>query len=199
MRTVLQVLREFLDPRVVQRGALELHEYDLTSTCPVTKLERSGQAVALRFEPWAYATNVQIPTNRWLFPLFDVRRGEPPVCRSCDYIVFYSPDGPEHQTLFVLLFELKSGKAKGATAQLRNGKLIADYILSVARLHGSTNRWPTSVCFRGVILAGNAPRAKGSIRAPDRAEYIEDSRCGPELRVTTQRPGPSYPIDFFCE
>lgn len=197
MRTVLQALRESIEPRVIQSGPLELSESESGSTCPTTKLERAGQAIALRFDDWRYKDRVTIPTNRWLFPLFDVSQGRAPICRSCDYVVFHAlPRRPE--ALFVLLFELKSKSPRGASVQLRNGKLIADYILSVIRLHGDVSRWPTEVCFRGIVLAPNARNTRGGMRAPTRADYIVDHRLPDELKVTAQRPGSSFALEFFC-
>jgi len=197
MRTVLQALRESIEPRVIQTGPLELSESESSSTCPMTKLERAGQAIALRFDDWRYKDHVTIPTNRWLFPLFDVSQGRAPMCRSCDYVVFHTlPRRPD--VLFVLLFELKSKSGRGARVQLRNGKLIADYILSVIRLHGEVSRWPAEICFRGIVLAPDARNTRGGMRAPARADYITDDRLRPDLWVTSQRPGSSFSIEFFC-
>jgi len=197
MRTVLQALQDLLEPRHLQRGALELRERDPGSTCAPTKLDRKGQATVLRFEPWPHGADTEIPINRWLFPLFDVKRSKPPICRSCDYIIFYSPPDFDRR-LFVFLCELKSGSPKGSRDQLRNGKLLADYILAVTRLHGGVHDWPEEISFRGIVFAGKAMGTRGATRAPARADYIEDERFQGDLRVTTQRPGKSYALDFFC-
>lgn len=196
MRTVFHAMRELLEPRLVQDGPLELCEDDAGSTCPPTILQRTGQSVALRFSPWEYTNGTTIPTNRWLFPIFDVRCSSPPICRSCDYILFYAPS-TEPSRLFVFLCELKSGAEKGARTQIRNGKLIADYILAAMRLHGGITQWPAEILFRGLIFAGAARASKGTTRVPCGAEYIPDTTV-PQLNVTTQRPGTSYPISMFC-
>lgn len=194
MRTVLQALRELLDPRVLQDGPLELSEPEPGSTCPPTKLERSGQSVALRFEPWSYRKDLAIPTNRWLFPLFDVKRSDPPVCRSCDYIVFYAPTDDTKQ-IFVFLCELKSGSTRGSLPQVRNGMLLARYILDVARLHGAVHEWP-EVQFRGLIFAGGAPSIRGGLRASSRPRYQKDTLT--DLYTMVERPGGRHHLQILC-
>jgi len=82
--------------------------------------------------------------------------------------------------------------------KLRNGKLLADYILAVTRFHGGVHDWPEEISFRGIVFAGKAMGTRGATRAPARADYIEDERFQGDLRVTTQRPGKSYALDFFC-
>ena len=194
MRTILQALRELLDPRVLQDGALELHEPDPGSRCLPTKLERSGQSVALRFEPWSVRKDFQIPTNRWLFPLFDVRHSEPPVCRSCDYIIFHAPSDDTKQ-LFVFMCELKSGSPRGSLPQVRNGMLLARYILDVVRLHGAVHQWP-DVQFRGLIFAGDAPGSRGTQRASSRPRYQKDELT--DLYTLVERPGGRHHLQNLC-
>lgn len=194
MRTVLQALKELLDPRILQDGPLELRESDVGSTCPPTKLERSGQSVALRFEPWGVRKDLEIPTNRWLFPLFDVKRSEPPVCRSCDYIIFYAPSDVTEQ-IFVFMCELKSGSPKGSFPQVRNGMLLARYILEVVKLHGAVHQWP-DVQFRGLIFAGSAPGPRGSQRPSLRPRYEKDVLT--ELYTLVERPGGRHHLQTLC-
>lgn len=151
MTTIAKALRELLHPQILQNGALELREDDDGSTCPPTKLERAGQAVALRFEtqrlrPYKDRDEIQIPTNRWLFPLFNEQRSEPPVCRSCDYLVFYTLPGPA-ESLFVLLCELKSGRARGG------GHSSATQRQAACRLH---------------LVGDSAPRLGVEMAAADR-------------------------------
>jgi hypothetical protein len=199
MRTPIQALTELLEPRVVESGPLELRENDPGSSCPPTKITKSGRALALRFTNWAYNQQVSLPTNRWLFPLLDVTRSAPPASRSCDYIVFHTPprgkgaDAP----LFVLLFELKSGYTKGSHVQLRNGKLIADYLLSVARLHGDVGVWPRDIRFRGVVLTRKSQGIKAPTGVSARATYRADTRCE-DLSIVNLRPGSTYPLTYFC-
>ena len=195
MRTFLQALRELLDPRVVQDGTLELSEPDAGSTCPVTTLNRSGPCVALRFANWAYRHDLEIPTNRWLFPLFDVTRSMPPACRSCDYIIFYAPSDAAER-IFVFLCELKSGSPRGSLPQLRNGLLVARYILDVVQLHGAVHHKP-DMQFRGLIFAGNAPSARGGQLSSSRLHYEQDVRLR-ELRTLVESAGGRHHLDTFC-
>jgi hypothetical protein len=101
-------------------------------------------------------------------------------------------------SLFVLLFELKSGRAKGASVQLRNGKLIADYLLSVAKLHGAVAPWPEDVHFRGIVLARKSPGIKPPTGVSARAPYRADTRCE-GLSIVNLRPGSTYPLTYFCD
>lgn len=203
MRTLAGALQDLLDPRVLQSGTVELREDDVGSSCPPTKLGSAGQAVTLRFSAQTLrcknGEQIHIPQNRWLFPLFNERRSEPPVCRSCDYMIFYPPRRPE-DPLFVFLCELKSGRDRGgARVQLRNSELLAAYILSVVRLHGAVSPWPRTTLYRGIILAPDAPLTRGATRPPARAEYRDDGHPRSNLKITYQRPGLLYPIQFFCE
>ncbi len=198
MRTVVQALRELLATRVVLDGALELREEDPYSTCPATKILGGGSAVTLRFKDWQYKPDLQIPTNLWLFPLLNSTNPQTPACRSCDYIIFYvSKENPGQEKLFVFLCELKSGAAKGASPQLRNGKLIADYLLAVTKLHGKVTAWPEEPHYRGIIFVGGYPGNKWATRSPARANYTPDQLCH-DLQTTTVRPGPDYPLQYFC-
>lgn len=195
MRTVLQALRELLEPRILYHGALELCELDPGSTCPSTKLDRSGQSVALRFDPWGYRPGLEIPTNRWLFPLFDVRRSEPPLCRSCDYIIFYAPADDTKQ-IFVFLCELKSGSPKGSLPQLRNGLILARYILDVVKLHGAVHQWP-DVQFRGLIFAGSGRGLRGGLRASFQPRYKQDPELK-DLYTMVEHPGGRHHLKTLC-
>ena len=190
MRTLLQTLHEIVEPRLIQRGCLDLCEDDPGSTCPPTRIDRPGQSLALRLGPWRYSDTVTIPANRWLFPLFRTDSDHPPLCRSCDYVVFSSPRAEE---LFVLLCELKSGRARQTRAQLLNGKILAEHILSAARLHGAVPSWPR-VEFRGLVFAGDAPLQKGATRTPGGVDYLNES----PLKTAILRAGLSYPLSSFC-
>lgn len=189
MRTLLQALEELVEPRVIQRGQVELCEDDPGSTCPPTVLQKSGRALVVRLA----SPHEGIPTNRWLFPLFQVENATPPVARSCDYIVFYAPRADE-AAMFVFLCELKSGSPKGALAQLRNGKLLVDYMLAVAQHHGRVASMP-AVAFRGIVLSPRFTSQKGTTKVPSRADYIEDELG---LKVTYQRAGGTYSLAPFC-
>jgi hypothetical protein len=199
MRTLLQALTDLIEPRLIQPGTLELREDAQGSTCPPTVLQKSGKGIALRLGSWRLRERepvVELAPNQWLFPLFRSDIGDPPVCRSCDYVIFYAPRN-ETGKLFVFLCELKSGGARGTLQQIRNVKLLVDHALEVVRLHGRIERWPTEIVFRGLIFAGDAPNQKGTTRVPFGVEY-QDDRGLPGLKTTVQRPGGSYDLAWFC-
>ena len=200
MRTVIQALEELLARRLVQKGPLVLEEDDEGSTCPSTPLERSGQAIAIRFKPWALeGETIKIPTNRWLFSLFEVG-ANPGVSKSCDYIIFVSLPG-DTSKLYVFLCELKSGsgkgkgKGRGITAQINNGKLIAEHILNVVRLHGGLQQ-QVEVEFRGLIFARKAGGMKGAQRLPGTIQYEVDDATN--LKFLRLRAGDKYLLRALC-
>lgn len=194
MRTILDALRELAAPQVLEDGPLELRESDPKSTCPPTKIEQSGgQVIALRFGPRSFRGGPALPINEWLFPLFDITRSKPPVCRSCDYILFYAPRD-EPKELFVFPCELKSSWARGASAQLRNGLLMARYLLDVVEAYGDVNPWPTAR-FRGIVFSGDAPR-RGPLKAIGRRDWFRDDRS--KLEMTIERAGGGHHLQTFC-
>lgn len=194
MRTILDALRDLLAPQVIQQGPLELRESDPNSKCPVTKIEQSGdQVVALRFEPRSFPGSPALPINEWLFPLFDTRRGEPPICRSCDYLLFYAPRD-EPQDLFVFPCELKSKCTRGALTQLRNGVLLARYLLDVIEVYGDVEPWPTAR-FRGIVFSGDSSRG-GSLKVRGRRDWFRDDRTN--LEMTIERAGGGHHLQTFC-
>jgi hypothetical protein len=199
MRTILDALRELVAPQVLvegpEDGPLELHESDPKSTCPVTRIVQAGrQVVALRFGPRSFRGGPEQPINEWLFPLFDTSRSKPPICRSCDYLLFYAPKD-ERRELFVFPCELKSSWTRGASAQLGNGLLLARYLLAVLEAHGDVNPWPPEVRFRGIVFSGTASR-HGSLEAPGRRDWFRDDRTS--LEMTIDRAGGRKYLQSFC-
>jgi hypothetical protein len=193
MASVIEAIREVLRPGVFEERALVLRETDPNSRCPEIVLSKRGKALMIR--PDQVPPGGMSAVDR-LFPLFDTSK--PGLCQLCDYLVFY----PRPQTtgevadLFVFLFELKSGSAKGAMSQLRQGKLLADYVLEVAGLHGQGVRPPT-VHYRGVTFVGAAPRPRLVPRYHAGFDWIDDPRLR-ELRVCSCRPMPSHDLDDLC-
>jgi hypothetical protein len=193
MGTILEALRDLVAPDIFQEGPLELRESDPKSTCPPTKIEQSGgQVVALRFEPRSFRGGPELPINEWLFPLFNTSRSKPPVCRSCDYILFYAPKG-EPQEIFVFPCELKSSWTKGASAQLRNGLLLARYLLDVLAVYGNVSPWPNAQ-FRGIVFSDAARR--GALKPAGRREWLRDERTN--LMMTMERAGGGHHLQTFC-
>jgi hypothetical protein len=97
--------------------------------------------------------------------------------------------------LSVFLCERKSGKTAGAGDQLRNGRLLAEHLLSMARLHGDVHRHP-DVTFRGVVFTPRAPAPKPGLKEP-RSPFVPDDRLR-DLRVLRLPPGPTWNLDVLC-
>jgi len=187
MASVLEAIRDILRPGVFEERALVLREADPGSRCPAIVLNKRGKALMLR--PDQVPASGLSPTDR-LFPLFDSHK--PGICQLCDYLVFYPCD----DELFVFLFELKSGSARGAGRQLRNGKLLADYVLEVAHLHGHGVPRP-KVHYRGVTFVGDAPRPRIVARHHQAFDWIPDQQLA-QLRVCVCKPMPAHDLDQLC-
>lgn len=194
MASVIEAIRSILRPGIVEESALVLREAHPESRCPEINLRKRGKALMIR--PDAVPASGISPSDR-LFPLFDIYKSG--ICQLCDYLVFFSPQSQassDVSDLFVFLFELKSGSPKGAAPQLRNGKLLADYVLEVAHLHGSGVQRPR-VHYRGVTFVGDAPRPRLVHRHHEAFPWIPDSRL-PQLRVCSCRPMPSHDLETLC-
>lgn len=199
MRTVIQALEELLARRLVQKGPLVLQEEEAGSTCPSTPIERTGQSIAIRFKPWELEGQTsKIPTNTWLFSLFEVG-ASPGISKSCDYIIFTaSSDGSK---VYVFLCELKSGsgrgkgRGRGITAQVNNGRVVAEHILNVVKLHGNLQH-QFDVEFRALIFAGRASGLKGISRIPASVRYEIDETTN--LKFLRLRAGDKYFLRAFC-
>lgn len=195
MRTFLDALRELAAPQLLVDGPLVLREHDRMSTCSPIKIEQAGgQAIALRLEPRCFRGGPELPVNEWLFPLFNTSLGKPPLCRSCDYIIFFGPRSHEHE-VFVFLCELKSNSTSGAWTQLRNGFLLAQYLLKVVELHGEVHPWPT-VHIRGIVFSENAPSRRGTLKVPGRLDWRRDDLTG--LDITSERARGGHFLQTFC-
>jgi hypothetical protein len=129
--------------------------------------------------------------NDWLFPLFDRTKSD--LTCICDYIVFFEAPKRGDRRLFVFLCELKSGNPQGALKQLRNGKIVSDFIVAMARNHRQVQ--PDSVEYRGMIFSTVTrpseltvkPKPPG-YRADDRMPdlFWRPFRCGIEVLLEEQ-------------
>lgn len=194
MASVIEAIRSVLRPGIFEESTLVLREADPNSRCPPITLNRRGKALMIR--PDLVPASGMSPLDR-MFPLFDIYTAG--ICQLCDYLVFFSPQpqvSSECSDLFVFLFELKSGGAKGSVRQLRNGKLLADYVLKVAQLHGGGIQWP-GVQYRGVTFAPDAPRSRIVAQHHEGFKWSPDTRL-PELGVYSCRPRPSHDLEQLC-
>ncbi len=193
MASVIEAIRDILRPGVFEDHALVLREPDPGSSGPTITLNKRGKALMLR--PDQVQPGGMSAVDR-LFPLFDTSK--PGLCQLCDYLVFYPRPQPagEPSELFVFLFELKSGSAKGAGRQLRNGKLLADYVLEMTHLHGSGVQRP-AIHYRGVTFVADAPRPRLVARYHQAFDWISDPRV-PQLRTCNSRPLAAHDLDTLC-
>ncbi|MFS8067272.1 MAG: hypothetical protein ACMG6S_12950, partial [Byssovorax sp.] len=137
MKALLNAIVDIIRPDFHKDGVVRLEETAEGSTCGPVTLNKSGRAVVLKLDslpPPACAQQnclLRYSVNDRLFPLFKAEaRG---LSALCDYLIFYPEKGVEDPRLFVFLCELKSGRPTGAKKQAENGKLMADYILAMAR------------------------------------------------------------------
>jgi len=190
---LLDAIEGVLRSQVLETGPIRLME----PQCPEfeqVEITRKGRAVIVRPDavslkecprqdcPISYATQDR------LFPLFRIQ--ETDLTRSCDRIIFYQPrlDSP----LYVFLIELKQG-GKGGRRQLQNSRVLADYILSVTRLHhhGRLVSFP-DICYRAIVFT---PKAKTPGR---RCPYVAGDGPFPDIKYVHLQ-NSKYTIDYFCD
>lgn len=198
--TLLQALGELLRPELVQPGPILLTEDDPGSTCKAISLHKSGQAFVLQPDRAAggicprndCARTLSAPDR--LFPLF--RQGVPRLTAMCDYIVFCQESAGDDARLFVLLCELKSGNVTGSRQQVENGRLLADYILSMAMHHGPVRIAPR-VERRGLVFSPRYNVPKGNLRKV-RCAYELQPGGFQDLPFAYYEAGKDYPLSHFC-
>ena len=126
-----------------------------------------------------------------MFPLF--RPGGGSFVKSCDAIIFHQPKQPEAR-LFVLLCELKRGHAGESKPQLENTRLLADYIIAMARYHRPTHETP-ELLFRGLVFSPRYSPPKTRTR-DGRVNYIPNPGRMPDLPLLHVR-NARYELEQF--
>lgn len=155
-RTLVQALSELVHPDLRHAG-LVLDEEQAKSFPPVT-LNRRGQALVLRPDRLLHVCerpdcHARGAVNARLFPFFVAHRQG--LTSLCDYLLFYEPRGSERSTVF--LVELKSGGTSGSWNQIRNGKVLAEYLLAMTSLHGESHARPPHLFSRRRLHPQGAP------------------------------------------
>ncbi len=195
MTTLLDAIEKVLRPGLVQRGPILLEEKTSSSICKPITLHKDGQ-------PWMQAIMLQpervacagLAIQDRLFPLFDHFTAG--VAVMCDYLVFCQ-DIRHPDCLFVLHCELKSTNPGGSRKQIENGRLLADYIVEMAKYHHSLRDVPT-IQRRGLVFCPAVGVPKDNLfRNPCRyaspyADGFED------LTFAHYRDGNEYPLIHFC-
>jgi len=203
MATLLQAIGEVLRPALVQRSPFRLEETDRGSTCEAITLHKSGQAFLLKPDQSAGGVCPRgdcaftFSTPNRLFPLFQTEVAG--IAALCDYIVFCQENSRDDAPLFVLLCELKSGNVKGSRQQIENGRLLADYIVAMARYHRAVQPMP-EVFLRGLIFSPTYSVPKGNLHKV-RCKYAPLPKPPggfADLLFARYACGVGYPLEHFC-
>jgi hypothetical protein len=201
MRTLLQAIGEIIRPELRRDGTICLQEDDPGSRCGPVTLHKSGQALVLKLDgipgPLCRQQGCQLryAVNDRMFPLFDHHKEG--LTSSCDYIIFYQDQQDreaQEAPLYIFLCELKSGRSGGARAQAENARLMADYIVAMARHHGFLHGLPR-IQLRSLIFGPQF--ALPRINRKDRCAYEVFNGGMPDLKFAYCRAG-EYPISYFC-
>lgn len=200
MPTLLQAIGEILRPALVQRGPIRLHEADPASACEAITLHKRGPAFVVKPDQAAERAcprpdcGITLSAPDRLFPLF--RHEEPGIAVMCDYIVFCQETSRDDGRVFVLLCELKSGNVGGSRQQIENGRLLADYILEMAKHHRTVRPMP-AVERRGLVFSPSFKVPKGSLRKA-RCSYSPLPDGFPDMPFAYYACGAEYPLEHFC-
>ena len=185
----VQAIREMLRERIESSDAV-LREDDEGSTCAPVTIHRSGKSVFISFDarvPFS-ARGEPVSIKDRIFPLFREQEG---VARMCDYWILCER-GDESPVLYVLLCELKSGKADGL-AQIENGKLLAQYFLSMVAHHRKLGAPPVE--YRGIVFSHARLAPKAGLR-PGKIAYTTAGRLA--TQVAYLRDGAEYQLSTLC-
>lgn len=199
MPTLLQAIGEVLRSEFVERGPIVLEETNPESRCERIKLDKSGQAIVLKPDKRPPALcerqgcQLSFRSNDRLFPLFRLDVLE--LTAICDYLVFCEEKVNDRPTLFVLSCELKSNKLAGARRQAENGRLLADYIIAVAKHHGKIHAMP-EIKHRGLIFYPQGQLPKGSLHR-FRCAYAPQPEGWADMPFAYYRCGADYPLSHF--
>lgn len=188
--TLLEAIRSILRPELVQDGPIELVESAPQSRCLPVRLNKRGPALVLKLD----TPRKGVAVNDWLFPLFVTT--QPALTCMCDYIVLCNAPARDDARLFAFLCELKSGKTHGALEQIRNGRLMCDYLVAMARHHRQVTPNPP-LAYRGLVFstAVKSPPKVTSKAAPPR--YQPDERMS-DLECVRFAGGITLQLELLC-
>ena len=194
-------LIELMRPALQVQG-LVLEEHTPTSTCPPVKFTKQGRSLLLRPDNPIHVCDRQDchakagSPNERLFPFFVPQKEG--LTALCDYLIFYEPRAckPDAEAgSFVFLCELKSGSVKGSRRQLQNGKLLAEYLLAMARLHGEVHAKPI-ITYRGIVFSPRTRAPKPGLKGP-RFVFEQDDKLS-DLGVTQLPADTPWDLDALC-
>lgn len=200
MKALLKAIVDVIRPDFYRDGVVRLEETAAGSTCGPVTLNKSGPAVVLKLDglppPLCAQQGCQLrySVNDRLFPLFKTETAG--LSALCDYLLFYPEKGVEDPRLFVFLCELKSGRPSGSKKQAENGKLLADYILAMARHHHNIS-WIPQYEARGLVFSPQCGAIKIANPARDKMAYMSFEAGIAGMKFGYCRPG-DYPLAYFC-
>jgi hypothetical protein len=188
--TLLEAIRSVLRPELVQDGAIELVEDDPQSRCLPVRLSKRGPALMLKLD----TPRPGIASNDWLVPLFLTT--QPALTCMCDYILFCNAPARDDARLFAFLCELKSGRPRDAIKQIRNGRLMCDYLIGMARHHRQVTPTPP-IAYRGLVFSSavKSPPKVTSKAAPP--PYRPDERMR-DLECVHFAAGITLQLESLC-
>lgn len=200
MTTLLQTISDIIRPMLRRDGVICLEESEAGANFGPVTLNKNGPALVLKVDdPGRLACSqqacpIRLTVNDRMFPLFRVDAVG--VTAVCDYMIFYQ-ERAEEAPLFVFLCELKSGDPRPGRRQTENGRLMADYILSMAKHHGRHQRLPT-IERRGLIFSPRCDLPIIKNPAKDRFRYADSLPHMPEMKFAYCRDRATYPLAYFC-
>ena len=201
MMTLLQAIGDVVRPEFRRDGVIRLEEADPQSTCGPVTLNKRGLALVLKLDslpPPACAQpgcQIRCSVNDRLFPLF--RQEMSGLTALCDYLIFYPEPSGDAARLFVFLCELKSTNIGSAKKQAENGKLLADYVVAMAKHHRKLPSIP-SIETRGIVFSPVLEQPKIADPRRDRCDYRSHPGALPDMKFAYCRAGASYPLEYFC-
>ena len=133
--------------------------------------------------------------NDWLFPLFDPTK--PDITAMCDYIVLCEAPKRRDDRLFAFLCELKSRNIRGAAGQIRNGKIMSEFIIQMARQNRRKMQRLSGVEYRGLLFSTRVVSPKGGFRPGHPPPYQEDPEMRSLKRVDFAR-GIELSLEWLC-
>lgn len=201
MKALLQAIGEIVRPELRQDGVIRLEETAAGSTCKPVTLNKSGPALVLKLDglppPACAAPGCQLrySVNDRLFPLFrpDVRG----LTALCDYVIFYPEPAGASPRLFVFLCELKSMNLGAPRRQMENGRLLADYVVAMARHHHKLGQLPR-LEMRGLVFSPSLPVPKIPRPTIDKCPYFPFAGGMPDMGFAYCRDDAQYPLAYFC-
>jgi hypothetical protein len=200
VKALLRAIVDVIRPDFYRDGVVRLEETAAGSTCGPVTLNKSGPAVVLKLDglppPLCAQPGCQLrySVNDRLFPLFKTETAG--LSALCDYLIFYPEKDVADPRLFVFLCELKSGRPSGSKKQAENGKLLADYILAMARHHHKLSEIPRYEA-RGLVFSPRFGTIKIANPARDKMAYVPLAAGIPGMKFGYCRPG-DYPLAYFC-